>query len=111
MCQKTKTLTKTLAPLSFGQKIILIPMLILLNLYRFVLSPMLHFFVQQGVISACRFFPSCSDYAVESLSRFGLYHGCLLTVKRLARCHPFARAGFDPVPHHIRKNTAGKSET
>ena len=50
MCQKTETLTKTPAPapLSFGQKIMLIPMLVLLNLYRFVLSPVLHFLPSKG---------------------------------------------------------------
>ena len=47
---------------------------------------------------SCRFHPSCSAYAVEALDRFGVLRGSALTLKRLARCRPLARHGFDPVP-------------
>ena len=47
---------------------------------------------------SCRFHPSCSAYAVEAIRRFGAVRGCVLSVKRLVRCRPFARHGFDPVP-------------
>jgi putative membrane protein insertion efficiency factor len=46
----------------------------------------------------CRFEPSCSRYAEEALRRHGAARGTLLTVKRLMRCQPFHRGGFDPVP-------------
>jgi uncharacterized protein len=46
----------------------------------------------------CRFDPSCSTYAVEALREHGLGRGLWLTVRRLLRCQPFARSGFDPVP-------------
>jgi len=47
---------------------------------------------------SCRFQPSCSTYAVEALDRHGLLRGCLLSIKRLLRCHPWGGHGYDPVP-------------
>lgn len=51
-----------------------------------------------GMVSPCRFFPSCSDYAHEAIHRHGAMRGGLLTVRRLGRCRPFGASGFDPVP-------------
>jgi uncharacterized protein len=47
---------------------------------------------------ACRFEPSCSAYALEAIERHGAVKGVLLALRRVGRCHPFARPGFDPVP-------------
>jgi len=47
---------------------------------------------------ACRFYPSCSQYAMEALKKFGLIKGGWLSVKRLTRCHPLNPGGFDPLP-------------
>lgn len=58
--------------------------------YRLLLSPLIGGF--------CRFEPSCSRYAEEALRRHGAARGGLLAVKRLMRCQPFHRGGFDPVP-------------
>lgn len=58
--------------------------------YQVVLGPMLPM--------ACRFHPSCSVYAIEALERHGALKGSWLTVRRLARCHPFHPGGYDPVP-------------
>ncbi|NLV20938.1 MAG: membrane protein insertion efficiency factor YidD [Syntrophomonadaceae bacterium] len=47
---------------------------------------------------SCRFYPTCSQYAVEAITRYGAVKGGWLTVKRIGRCHPFHPGGYDPVP-------------
>ncbi|MGI6524395.1 MAG: membrane protein insertion efficiency factor YidD [Bdellovibrionota bacterium] len=47
---------------------------------------------------ACRFNPSCSDYAVEAIEKYGLFKGSWLAIKRIIRCNPFCDGGDDPVP-------------
>jgi len=47
---------------------------------------------------SCRFYPSCSEYGVQALQKYGIFKGGGLTVKRIARCHPFNPGGYDPVP-------------
>jgi uncharacterized protein len=50
---------------------------------------------------ACKFYPSCSNYAVEAVSRHGARRGFVLAAKRLMRCRPFTKGGFDPVPDDV----------
>lgn len=69
-------------------------LLMLLSLYRRWISPAIHSIFPGG----CRFYPTCSEYAVEAIQMHGAAHGTWLAIIRLARCHPFARGGFDPVP-------------
>jgi putative membrane protein insertion efficiency factor len=73
------------------------------------IARLLHWFVRlyQKVTawraSPCRFVPSCSNYALDALERHGAVRGSALTVRRLARCHPWGGHGWDPVPegkHH-----------
>ncbi|GJQ20252.1 MAG: putative membrane protein insertion efficiency factor [Bacteroidia bacterium] len=60
--------------------------------YQTALSPILPF-------NHCRFFPSCSEYAIEAVERHGVTKGGLLAIRRLFRCHPFHKhSGYDPVP-------------
>jgi hypothetical protein len=54
-------------------------------------------FVSPLLPPACRFHPTCSEYGTEALERYGLVRGSLMTLRRLSRCHPFHRGGFDPV--------------
>jgi putative membrane protein insertion efficiency factor len=59
-------------------------------------------FYQKGISpltpASCRFHPSCSQYGLEAVQRYGAARGSWLTVRRLARCHPFCKGGYDPVP-------------
>jgi uncharacterized protein len=59
-------------------------------------------FYQKGISPlkppVCRFYPTCSQYGVEAMERYGALKGGWLLARRLARCHPFCRGGFDPVP-------------
>ena len=65
-------------------------LLALIRGYQIVLSPFLP--------AACRYYPSCSAYAVEALEKYGALQGSWLAVKRIGRCHPFRAGGYDPVP-------------
>ncbi len=65
-------------------------LVLLVKLYQRLVSPLLP--------PACRFYPSCSAYAVQALERHGAVRGSWLTVRRLSRCHPFHPGGIDPVP-------------
>ena len=58
--------------------------------YQVVLSPIFG--------GACRYYPSCSAYAIEALERHGAVRGGWLALRRIGRCHPFRPGGFDPVP-------------
>ncbi len=63
--------------------------LYVIKLYRNYLSPM--------KLQCCRFYPSCSQYAIEAIEKHGVMSGAWKSVKRLVRCHPFSAGGYDPV--------------
>lgn len=58
--------------------------------YQLLVSPLLP--------PACRFLPTCSEYAAEAIERHGPWRGIILAARRLARCHPWGGSGYDPVP-------------
>ncbi|HEY0701411.1 MAG TPA: membrane protein insertion efficiency factor YidD [Candidatus Acidoferrales bacterium] len=68
-------------------------LLALVQLYRVFLSPFLG--------GACKFYPSCSQYAQEAIAWHGARRGSWLAMKRLGRCRPFTKGGFDPVPDSL----------
>lgn len=67
----------------------------LMLFYRRVISPFLH--VGFGAHGGCRFQPTCSEFAEEAIAHMGLFRGGFRALKRILRCHPFSRGGYDPV--------------
>jgi len=66
----------------------------LIKVYKFLLSPLLG--------DTCRYFPTCSDYSIESLKKYGLLKGLFLSFKRILSCHPWGKGGFDPVQKEMK---------
>ncbi len=66
----------------------------LIKIYKFLISPLLG--------NSCRYFPTCSDYSIESLKSYGLFKGLYLSLKRILSCHPWGNGGFDPVKKKIK---------
>jgi len=62
----------------------------LIRFYQLAISPMTH--------ASCRYTPTCSQYAVEAIRKYGPVNGGWLALKRIARCHPWGGHGYDPVP-------------
>ena len=71
-------------------RVLALPLLGLVRFYRRFISPL--------TPPSCRFFPTCSTYGLEALRLHGAFRGGWMTVRRIGRCHPFHRGGFDPVP-------------
>jgi len=69
-----------------GIFILLLP----IKFYQRAISPLLP--------PSCRFTPTCSQYAVEAITKYGIFKGTWLAIKRLLRCHPWGGCGYDPVP-------------
>lgn len=64
--------------------------LLLIKVYQYFISPLLP--------ASCRFVPTCSQYGVEAIRKYGPFKGFWLTAKRIFRCHPWGKSGYDPVP-------------
>ncbi|MCL4159237.1 UNVERIFIED_CONTAM: hypothetical protein GTU68_047944 [Idotea baltica] len=68
-------------------KLIKLPFVAIIKFYRIVISPLLP--------SSCRFYPTCSNYALEVLGKFGIFRALFLIVKRICKCNPFSKGGID----------------
>ena len=86
MCCGDTTQTEIAARGSLLARVVLA----LISIYRRVVSPLLP--------PACRFYPTCSEYATAAVRHHGVARGLWLALRRLLRCHPFNAGGFDPVP-------------
>ncbi len=71
----------------------------LIEFYRAAISPLKP--------AACKYIPTCSQYGIEAIERFGAFKGVLLTVWRILRCNPWSRGGYDPVPEKKEKKPKG----
>jgi len=69
----------------------------IIRVYQYAISPFLP--------PHCRYTPTCSAYAVEAISRFGIFQGGWLAMKRIGRCHPWHESGYDPVPEKINNKS------
>lgn len=76
--------------MDFIKKTIVGLLVLLVRIYQYILSPILP--------NACRYTPTCSQYAVEALQKHGVFKGLWLSAKRIASCHPWGGHGHDPVP-------------
>lgn len=65
-------------------------LLLLIRFYRVAISPLF--------LPHCRYYPTCSAYALEAVTRYGAWRGGWIALRRILRCHPFHRGGYDPVP-------------
>ncbi|WP_174626846.1 membrane protein insertion efficiency factor YidD [Candidatus Methylobacter favarea] len=71
----------------------------IIKFYKYFISPLL--------VPSCRFYPSCSSYALEALQRHGAFIGSYLALRRLLKCHPFHPGGIDPVPEKFGNKNNG----
>ena len=72
------------------KRILALPFILIIKLYRSYISPLIPVF--------CRYTPSCSQYGLVAFEKYGLIKGFYLTIKRILSCHPWTKGGFDPVP-------------
>ena len=72
------------------KKILILPLISLIRFYQVALSPL--------TPAACRFEPSCSNYALQALEKHGVIKGSWLALKRILSCNPWGKSGYDPIP-------------
>jgi len=70
------------------REVIIAPFIFLIHLYRWIISPWLG--------QKCRFTPTCSQYAIDALRKYGIIKGLSKALKRISRCHPWGDSGYDP---------------
>jgi len=89
----------SIEPVSFAQRLARLPRIAgraLVTLYRYTLSPVIG--------PRCRHMPTCSDYAEQAITRFGLWPGSWMALARILRCHPWGTHGLDFVPQQLPRS-------
>ena len=77
------------------KRIIIYMLISCIKIYQFFMSPILG--------QNCRYLPTCSEYSIESLKKFGIVKGIFISIKRISKCHPWGDHGYDPVPNKLEK--------
>jgi putative membrane protein insertion efficiency factor len=72
-----------------GQEVITWLFILTIRIYQYAISPLL--------FRNCRYYPTCSQYAIQALKRYGLLKGSWLAARRIGRCHPLSKGGYDPI--------------
>ena len=72
------------------KKILIFPFVFIVKAYQNIISPLFP--------PTCRYTPTCSEYAIQSLKKYGLFKGVYLSIKRIVNCHPWGGSGYDPIP-------------
>ena len=72
------------------KKILIFPFIFLIKIYQNIISPLFP--------PTCRYTPTCSEYSIQSLKKYGLIKGVYLSIKRIVNCHPWGGSGYDPIP-------------
>ena len=72
------------------KKILIFPFVFLVKAYQNIISPLFP--------PTCRYTPTCSEYSIQSLKKYGLFKGVYLSIKRIVNCHPWGGSGYDPIP-------------
>ena len=74
-------------------RIVIFPIILFIRFYQLFLSPIIG--------QNCRYLPTCSEYTIECLKKFGIIKGIFLSVKRISKCHPLGSHGYDPIPNKV----------
>lgn len=72
------------------KKILIFPFVFFIKIYQNIISPLFP--------PTCRYTPTCSEYSIQSLKKYGLIKGVYLSIKRIVNCHPWGGSGYDPIP-------------
>ena len=76
-------------------KISTYPLIVCIRGYQLIISPLIG--------QNCRYLPTCSEYTIECLEKFGIIKGTFLSLKRISKCHPWGNHGYDPVPNKLKE--------
>ena len=76
-------------------RIVIFPLILFIKVYQLFISPIIG--------QNCRYLPTCSEYTASCLKQFGIFKGTFLSLKRIAKCHPWGKHGYDPIPSKLEE--------